>query len=64
LTDILNDPPRFIVTAGDEEPFVPDFPELRELRERYYVETGKYRLLHVYQLRGHPLPRASSGRTP
>ncbi|HEY6556141.1 MAG TPA: hypothetical protein VI072_02670 [Polyangiaceae bacterium] len=50
ISDIVDAPPRFIVTAGDDQPLVRAFPELRELRDRRYHEVKAARFLRVYRL--------------
>ncbi len=51
ILDIMNEPPLFIVTSGDTEPTVPDFPEFKRLRNDHYDEVKKFRHLHIYKLR-------------
>ncbi|HEY6560785.1 MAG TPA: glycosyltransferase family 39 protein [Polyangiaceae bacterium] len=51
ILDIMNDPPRFIVTSGDTEPTVPDFPEFKLLRRDHYDQVKKFRHLHIYKIR-------------
>jgi hypothetical protein len=51
IYDIMRHPPRVIVTRGDIESFVPQFPELHEFRDRYYAEKRSFPYLHVFELK-------------
>jgi hypothetical protein len=51
IRDILLHPPRIIVTSGDNEPIVPDFPEFKALRDRYYTEKKTFRHIHIFQIK-------------
>jgi hypothetical protein len=51
IRDILMHPPRLIVTSGDNEPIVPDFPEIKALRDRHYSLVKRFRHIHIYQLK-------------
>lgn len=51
IRNILLHPPRIIVTSGDNEPIVPDFPEFKALRDHYYVEKKQFRHIHIFQIK-------------
>jgi hypothetical protein len=51
IEDIIKHPPRIIVTSGDKEPIVMDFPEFKKLRQEQYDEVKKFRHLHIYRLK-------------
>ncbi|HMJ12560.1 MAG TPA: hypothetical protein VK524_14145, partial [Polyangiaceae bacterium] len=62
ILNIMNNPPRFIVTSGDTEPTVPDFPEFKALRDAHYTEVKTFRHVHIFQIK--PGARDQIARTP
>lgn len=64
IHDIMRSPPRVIVTRGDLESFVPQFPELREFRDRYYAEKRQFPPIHVYELKPGARDEISRAATP
>ncbi|HEY6559634.1 MAG TPA: hypothetical protein VI072_20270 [Polyangiaceae bacterium] len=51
VQEIMTNPPRVMVTRGDQEAFVPQFPDLRAFRDRYYDATKRFGYLQIYELK-------------
>ena len=62
VEDIMQNPPRVMVTRGDQEAFVPQFPDLRAFRDRYYDATKKFGYIQIYELK--PGARAEIEQNP
>jgi hypothetical protein len=51
IQNILDNPPRVIVTFDERNPMMRAFPELRRLRDQRYVHTKLFRYMRVYELK-------------